>query len=188
MSNTLLKPAWAGNTFRLDPAKFPQKVSYALREFDGDLSFTVDHRGAVLRKVLPTSGLPLSIALPARAFRGVAARAMDHGGGEMTVTLELHHDDPDLCVPLLVAHDLDDIAADWRAWAAAYKLPMLMVEMDGIARPLEEQLGPVKVRRARARRHNTFFKERRPRFLMRRSTGRLGLRMRISGREIIARD
>jgi hypothetical protein len=84
------------------------------------------------------SGLPLSIALPARAFKGVAARAIDHGDGTVTVTLELHHTDTALCVPLLVAHNLDDIAADWRAWSELYGLPMLMVEADGVARPLDD--------------------------------------------------
>ncbi len=184
MSNTLLKPIWAGNALRLDPAKFPQQVTYAPREGTGEISVTIDGRGAVLRKLLPASGLPLSIALPARAFLGVAARAMDHGDGEVTVTLELHHSDPELCVPLLVAHDLDDIAADWRAWAASYGIPMLMVEADGVARPLEERVGPVKIRRAKARRNHAFFAERRPRFQMRRTSGRLGMRMRIKGRDV----
>ncbi len=188
MSNTLLKPVWAGNALRLDPCNFPQQVTYAPREETGNISVTIDQRGAVLRKILPSSGLPLSIALPARAFRGVAARAMDHGNGEVTVTLELHHLDPELCVPLLVAHDLHDIAADWRAWSAAYNIPMLMIEADGVARPLDERLGPVGIRTARARRNHAFFAQRRPCFLMRRTTGRLGMRMKIEGREIIARD
>ena len=188
MANTVLKPVWAGHELRLDPTRFPQKVTYALREETGDVSFTVDARGAVLRRILPSSGLPLSIALPARAFRGVAARAMDHGNGNVTVTLELHHDDPQLCVPLLVAHDLDDIAADWRAWAAAYGIPMLMVEADGVARPLEEQIGSVRVRRMKARRNQAFYAARRPRFLMRRRKGRLGISLKIEGREIIARS
>lgn len=188
MSNTVLKPVWAGHELRLDPTRFPQKVTYAPSEGTGDMTFTIDRRGAVLRRTLPASGLPLSIALPARAFSGVAARAMDHGDGTVTVTLELHHSDPELCVPLLVAHDLDDIAADWRAWAAAFGIPMLMVEADGVARPLEEKIGSVKVRNMRARRNPAFFTTRRPRFQMRRTKGRLGMRMTIKGREIIARS
>ncbi|MBU2326904.1 MAG: hypothetical protein KJ755_06015, partial [Alphaproteobacteria bacterium] len=92
MTNTVLKPAWAGATLRLDPSRFPQQVTYALRGALGDVTITIDERGAVLRKILPGSGLPLSFALPARAFKGVAARAIDHGDGEVTVTLELHHD------------------------------------------------------------------------------------------------
>ncbi|MDX3925586.1 MAG: DUF6101 family protein [Shinella sp.] len=188
MLNTVSKPAWAGSTLRLDPKRFPQQVTYALRGHSGDVTITLDERGAVLRKILPASGLPLSIALPARAFKGVAARALDHGNGDVTVTLELHHDDPDLCIPLLVAHDLCDIAADWRSWAEAYRIPMLMVEADGVARPLEDHLGDVRTRPAKPRRRHSYFAERRPRFLVRRSTGKLGVQMKIQGSEIIARN
>jgi len=187
MSNTVLKPAWAGATLRLDPARFPQQVTYALRDTSEDVVITIDARGAVLRKVLPSSGLPLSFALPARAFKGVAARAIDHGNGEVTVTLELHHDDPDLCIPLLVAHDLCDIAADWRSWAEAFRIPMLMVEADGIARPLENHIGDVRTHATKPRRRHSYFADRRPRFLVRRTTGKLGVTMKIEGKEIIAR-
>lgn len=187
MTNTVLKPEWAGTTLRLDPNRFPQQVSYAIHGSSGDVSITIDERGAVLRKILQSSGLPLSIALPKRAFKGVAARAIDHGDGEVTVTLELHHDDPDLCIPLLVAHDLSDIAADWRSWSEAFKIPMLMVEADGIARPLEDHLGGVRTQPMRARRRHSYFADRRPRFLVRRTTGKLGVSMKIHGREIIAR-
>lgn len=187
MLNTVSKPAWAGTTLRFDPKRFPQQVTFELRAEGTDATITLDERGAVLRKVLPASGLPLSIALPAHAFKGVAARAIDHGNGEVTVTLELHHDDPDLCIPLLVAHDLCDIAADWRSWAASFRIPMLMVEADGVARPLEEHLGDLRATPVKNRRRHSFFANRRPRFLVRRRTGTLGVSMKIEGREIIAR-
>lgn len=187
MTNTVLKPDWAGTTLRLDPARFPQQVSYAMRGAVGDVTITIDERGAVLRKILPSSGLPLSVALPKRAFKGVAARAIDHGDGEVTVTLELHHSDPDLCIPLLVAHDLSDIAADWRSWSEAFHIPMLMIEADGVARLLEEHLGSVRAQDSQPRRRHSYFADRRPRFLVRRSTGKLGIKMKIEGREIIAR-
>lgn len=188
MQNTITKPSWAATSLRLDPTRFPQQISYTVRSSREDVTITIDGRGAVLRKVLPSSGLPLSIALPKRAFKGVAARAIDHGDGEVTVTLELHHDDPDLCIPLLVAHDLNDIAADWRSWSDVFQIPMLMVEADGVARPLEHQLGGVKAARLQPRRRHSNFTERRPRFLVRRSTGTLGITMKIAGREIIARS
>ncbi|MBB6482933.1 DUF6101 family protein [Rhizobium lusitanum] len=187
MTNTVLKPDWAGTTLRLDPTRFPQQVSYAMRGAEGDVTITIDERGAVLRKILPSSGLPLSVALPKRAFMGVAARAIDHGDGEVTVTLELHHSDPDLCIPLLVAHDLSDIAADWRSWSEAFRIPMLMIEADGVARPLEEHLGGIRAQDSQPRRRHAYFADRRPRFLVRRSTGKLGIKMKIEGREIIAR-
>ena len=175
MANTVLKPVWAEAAFRIDPARFPQQVEYALNSENGNVSVTLDERGAVLRRILPQSGLPLSFALPTRAFKGVAA-------------LELHHEDPDLSIPLLVAHDLSDIAADWRSWSVAFRLPMLMVEADGVARPLEEHIGPIRREPAAERRRHAYFADRRPRFLVRRKTGSLGVTMKIEGKEIIARS
>ncbi len=181
-----LKPVWAGRDLRLDPFRLPQAVSYATRDSDGDVTFTITDKGAVVRRVLASSGLPVSIALPPRAFAGVAARAMEDEDGNITVTLELLHNDPALCVPLLVAHDLDDIAADWRAWSQAFAIPMLLIERDGSARRLDETLGPLEARQA-ARRPVRLTKNRRPRFLARRKVGGLGCRAVLDGREIIAR-
>ena len=183
-----LKPTWAGSDLRLDPFRLPQAVSYAGRDDQGDVTFTIDRRGVTIRRVLEASRLPVSIALPARAFRGVAARAIEDGDGEVTVTLELLHADPMLSVPLLVAHDLDDVAADWRAWSDAYQLPMLLIEADGVARTLEESLGLVRKGPPVERRKGRVSTQRRPRFLARRRTGDLGVRLVIDGREIIARD
>lgn len=185
---TGLKPVWAGRNMRLDPFRLPQVVSYATRDEQGDVTFVIDKRGATIRRVLKMSGLPATIVLPARAFRGVAARAIEDSEGNVTVTLELLHNDPQLCVPLLVAEDLDDIAADWRAWAEEYRLPMLLIEADGVARTLEESLGTVKTAPVKERRKRSSLKQRRPRFLARRRTGDLGLRLVVDGEEIIARD
>jgi Family of unknown function (DUF6101) len=186
---TGLKPVWAGRDMRLDPFRLPQMVSYRSRDDHGDVTFTIDRRGAVIRRVLEMSGLPVTVAVPAKAFRGVAARAIEDSLGNVTVTLELLHNDPMLSVPLLVAHDLEDVAADWRAWAGAYRLPMLLIEADGVARTLEESLGAaVKVARTRERRKRRLSARRRPRFLARRKAGNLGLRLVVNGNEIIARQ
>jgi hypothetical protein len=186
--NTGLKPVWAGRNMRLDPFRLPQVVSYATRDDYGDVTFTIDQRGAVIRRLLEMSGVPAIIALPANAFRGVAARAMDPDGN-VTVTLELLHNDPMLSVPLLVADDLDDVAADWRAWADAYRLPMLLIESDGVARTLEESLGAaIKTLPPQDRRKGRVSTTRRPRFLARRRAGDLGLRLVIDGQEIISRE
>lgn len=185
---TGLKPVWAGRNMRLDPFRLPQTVSYATRDDFGDVTFTIDQRGAVVRRQLEMSGLPAIIALPANAFRGVAARAIEDEGGNVTVTLELLHNDPMLSVPLLVADDLDDVAADWRAWADAYRLPMLLIEADGIARTLEESLGAVRKAPVRERRQGRAANARRPRFLARRKVGSLGVRLVVDGQEIIARS
>lgn len=188
MQNTVTQPSWAADILRLDPGLFPQQLSYKLHDSAETVTVTLDERGAIMRRILPASGLPLAMALPSRIFLGVAARAIDHGNGEVTVTLELHHSDPDLCIPLLVAHDLFDIAADWRSWSDAYRIPMLMVEADGVARQLDEHLLNVGAASPKPRRRHSYFADRRPRFLVRRKTGSLGISMKIEGREIFRRD
>ena len=188
MQNTVMQPSWATDILRLDPGLFPQQLSYKLHDSAEVVNITIDERGAVMRRCLPSSGLPLTVALPSRIFSGVAARAIDHGNGEVTVTLELHHTDPGLCIPLLVAHDLYDIAADWRSWSDAFRIPMLMVEADGVARQLDEHLLTVGSTPPKPRRRHSYFANRRPRFLVRRTTGRLGVAMKIEGKEIIARN
>ena len=186
--NHARKPVWAGRNMRLDPFRLPQAVSYATRDADGDVSFTIDERGAVIKRVLPNSHLPMSIALPPKAFQGVTARAIEDAEGEVTVTLELMHNDPQLSVPLLVAGDFDDIAADWRAWSEAFGLPMMLVEADGIAHLLEETIGKVKTQAVQPRRMHSNIAERRPRFLARRKAGDLGLRLVVNGDELISRE
>jgi hypothetical protein len=185
--NTGLKPVWAGQNMRLDPFRLPQAASYATRDDAGEVVFSIDRRGATIHRILAKSGLPATIILPARAFRGVAARAMEDEFGNVTVTLELLHNDPLLSVPLLVAEDLDDVAADWRTWAEAYRLPMLLIEADGMARTLEESLGYAMGRAMPlGRRQGRASARRRPRFLARRRAGDLGLRLVVNGEEIIA--
>jgi hypothetical protein len=185
--NTGLKPVWAGRNMRLDPFRLPQVVSYATSDNFGDVTFTIDQRGAIVRRILQMSGLPATVVLPANAFRGIAARAMEDPDGNVTVTLELLHGDPMLSVPLLVADNLEDVAADWRAWADAFRLPMLLIEADGVARTLEESLGAaIKALPPQDRRKRRVTPQRRPRFLMRRKPGNLGLRLVVNGDEIIA--
>jgi hypothetical protein len=124
---------------RLDPARLPQAVSYAAPGND-DVTFTISTRGATLQRRREGMEQALAMALPARAFKGVAARAIEDEDGQVTVTLELLHADETCSVPLLVAHDLEKVSGDWHRWAELYNLPMLLVEDDGIARTLEDSL------------------------------------------------
>lgn len=181
------KPEWAKTPIRLDPAFADRKQVYEMMD-DGELvSYRIDRRGAVVRRKLEQSGIPVAIALSARAFRGVAARAMEDASGAVTVTLELLHEDSRLSVPLLVASDLYDVAADWRSWSELFSLPMLMVEADGTVTSLEETLGNLR-KASPADRRRSAARGRRPRFLARRKPGGLGMRMVVSGEEIIARS
>lgn len=181
------KPEWANAPIRLDPTQTDRKQVLEMMDGGELVSYRVDRRGAVVRRKLEQSGIPVAVALSPRAFRGVAARAMEDGEGHVTVTLELHHENPKLSVPLLVASDLYDVAADWRCWAELFGLPMLMVEADGSVTALEESFGKLRAGQGTARR-GTQHRGRRPRFLARRKPGGLGMRMIVEGEEIIARS
>ncbi|KQT54992.1 hypothetical protein ASG43_03885 [Aureimonas sp. Leaf454] len=183
------RPQWADMPIRVDPAFADRRQAFEMMDDGERVSYRIDHRGVVINRVLERSGMPMSIALPARAFAGVAARAMEDETGAVTVTLELHHTDPKLSVPLLVASDLYDVAADWRSWSDLFNLPMLMVEAGGAVVPLEETMGQVRSTGAAPRRRSaSAHRTRRPRFLARRKPGGLGMTMTIAGQEIIARD
>ncbi|MFK4824205.1 DUF6101 family protein [Paenochrobactrum sp. BZR 588] len=173
------QPVWANRELRLNPFRFPQVVSYANHEREELVTFTLNERGAVIRRVMPSSGTPLSISLPASAFIGVTARAAEDANGHITVTLELMHADPQLSVPLLVAHDLADVADDWRAWASAFDLPMMLMEEDGVARSLDESAYLT------ADKHTTHKNICRPRFIARHKVSGLGMRLVISGKTVI---
>ncbi|MEL6201856.1 MAG: DUF6101 family protein [Pseudomonadota bacterium] len=183
-----MQPIWAGHEFRLDPTRLPQRMSYAARIDGAEVDITVSERGATLKKRLDVSGLPLNIALPNKAFRGVAARAAETGPESAIVTLELLHEDENLCVPLRVGHELGAIVKDWQLWAEILNLPMMIIDSDGVARTLDESAAKVITGKNNARRHHAMFANRRPRFLARRRLGNLGVRVIVEGEEIIARD
>ena len=168
---------------RLDPYRLPHKV--AATGQDG-FSYEVDRHGATVKRNLPC-GLKLSLALPARAFKGVAARSIEHDDGSYTVSLELLHHDRDLSLPLLVSNDMDDIAADWHAWSRLMHLPMLIIGADQIATPVSAQLGALMVETPLSRRKRFAALKHRPNFLRRRKPGAIGPVVKVTGEELIAR-
>ena len=170
--------------FRLDPYAIPDRIAFS----HNDIHYTLDRTGVSVKMNMPQSGLPLSFALPARSFKGVAARCVEHEDGSRTVSLELHHHDPALCIPVLVAGDLDDIAADWHSWSRLMRLPMLIIEADGMARPVRNELGAVMVEDPIARRKRITAIRHRPWFLRRRKSGAVSEVTRLSAAEIIARS
>ena len=133
-----------------------------------------------------TCGLPLSMALPNKAFKGVAARAFDNEDGSNTVTLELLHSDPALSVPLCVAATAEDAACDWHSWAKKTGLPMLLLDESGEIAVVKDADALI-MREPKARRRRVSILKYRPRFLRRRKVGMVGPVERITAREIIAR-
>lgn len=176
----LAKETGSSCALRLDPYQSSHRLSV------GSKSWKLDRNGAVVKKTL-TCGLPVTMAVPTRAFKGVAARAVEDQNGEMTVTLELLHNDPELCVPLLYANDMSDIAADWHSWSRLMKLPMLIVGLEGETTEVQQMLGEIMVEAPWERRKRITAIKHRPNFLRRRKEGVVGKVERISAEELIAR-
>jgi len=183
-TQTAAKAATNTSTFfRLDPYSIPDRIAFS----NGDMHCTLDRTGVSVKMNMPQSGLPLSFALPTRSFKGISAKAVEHPDGTQTVSLELHHSDPDLCIPVLIADNLDDIAADWHSWSRLMKLPMLIIGEDGLSQPVREELGMVMLESPIARRKRYTAYKPRPWFLKRRKTGVVGNIQKITPAEIIAR-
>ena len=184
------RPVWANEPMRIDPWQLPQRAHIATQQLrtTGITSseITVDNVGAVLKRELDC-GLPVSMALPSRSFQGVAARAMENADGSFTATLELRHHDADLSIPLCVGTDMEDIAADWHAWAKKFNLAMLLVDGDGQARIVKEA-GAMNGHPPTARRRRTTTLKHRPNFLRRRAMGQVGEVVKLEATEIIARN
>ena len=179
MANTAMKSG-ESRLLRLDP--YQGTHHFAM----GDRTFKLDRGGAVVRKTL-SCGLPVSVAVPARAFKGVAAQAIEDDLGRMSVSLQLLHHDPELSVPLLQADGMDDIAADWHSWSRVLSLPMLLVDLDGKTTPAMKQLGQVMLEQPWQRRKRITSPKRRPNFLRRRKKGVVGTVERLPANELIAR-
>ncbi len=179
----MANPAMKNGTspqLRLDPYKGTHHFML------GDRTFKLDRNGAVVRKTL-SCGLPVSVAVPTKAFKGVAAQAIENDSGRLSVSLQLLHHDPDLSVPLLQAEGMEDIAADWHSWSRLLSLPMLLLDLDGKTTPARKQLGQVMLEMPWQRRKRFTAPKRRPNFLRRRTKGVVGTVERLEARELIAR-
>lgn len=172
-----------GAPLRLDPYAGAQAFRF---QDDGEpVEVALTPRGAVMKRRLPC-GIDVTLALPARGFAGVAARAVESADGTCTVTLSLHHADPALCVPLLETADAEAAATDWRSWARNLRLPMLLAGAEGVT-VVEDGAALVDATPLPRRRRRTTLKHR-PNFMRGRQVGRPGPSRRLDVREIIARD
>lgn len=148
--------------------------------------------GAATSAVLDIDNVVVSrpsgqLALPLRAYRGIAAR-MAAGNGTVRVVLELNHRDPTLTLTLAAADDPADLAADWLAWSRALRLPMLIIDHNGMISRPESMVGAVRTKAPKPRRMHSYFAARRPRFLARRKPGWQRPAEIVRGEELIARD
>jgi Family of unknown function (DUF6101) len=118
------------------------------------------------------AGVFMHIAMAPNAYRGVVLRLTTLRDDGFHYEIRLAHRDPDLCVTLQESSDDSEIQAEWRLWAKFLGLPTLVEREEGRAEPEGARLGEIAIADARARRHGKTITGRRPRFLMRRKTGR----------------
>ncbi|HEV7260035.1 MAG TPA: DUF6101 family protein [Bosea sp. (in: a-proteobacteria)] len=107
-------------------------------------------------------------------WRGVALRLANAAGEDQVFQLALTAGDGRSITVATV--DQDDAVALWRDCGRASGMPLLLETSDGeISEPFP-QIGRVALGSIRVRRRHAFLNGRRPRFLVRRKTGRLAER------------
>jgi hypothetical protein len=176
--------AGSSRAFRLDPFTLPVRCP-ASHEAP---AFVLDRHRAVVRRAMRAGGAA-TFAVPVSAYAGVSVRVVPAGeDGDIRVFVELMHRDPALTLPLVVADEPEDAAADWLAWGKALNLPLLVVEQDGTVRSPVERMGGLVVSKPGPRRNRSLFRGRRSRAIRHRRPGRRDGLEQLAGREIIARD
>lgn len=173
--------AWSGRSLRIDPKSLPARYDVSA---PAEASVYLDRRGVVVKRRL--SGLPLTLSLPIEVYEGIAVRVEPEGAFGLVATVELLHRDPGLSVPLAVTRDMEEAAGDWHAWSETLKLPLILIEADGALTKVPTATA-IPLDCPAPRRRTGLLANRRPRFLVRRQTGRRGPMPVLSGwREIIA--
>jgi hypothetical protein len=119
------------------------------------------------------AGVFMHIAMTPNAYRGVVLRLSAMRDNVFHYEIRLAHRDPDLSVTLQEASDDSEIQADWRLWAKFLGLPTLVEREEGRAEPEAAHMGEVALFLTLARRRGKTINARRPRFLVRRKTGRI---------------
>jgi hypothetical protein len=181
----------SGRALRLDPFALP--VRYAARDSaaDGKIrQVELDRHRVTLRRAV--RGIRMNVGVPISEFQGVSLRLLPADGDDPAgVAVMLEHRDAGLSVPVYLAAEGDDAAAEWRSWSRVLGLPLLVVETDGSLREPSRRVGQVALGASSDRRkRRATIKARRPSILMRRKPGRSTADARIhrGEREIIARE
>jgi hypothetical protein len=127
-----IMPAGSGCALRLDPLALP--IRFYASDAGADERVRVEelHRErVVLRRRL--RGMSMAVNLPVRAFLGIALRVLQSAeAAGHRVSISLEHGDPALTIPLYTAADSDDVVAEWQSWARALRMPLLIVDGDGV--------------------------------------------------------
>lgn len=136
---------------------------------------------------VPKNPMPVQAEAP-RIERVASVRILRGGAGWRGVAMRLAGSSPDgerfelaltagdgRSITVAVA-DQDDAVAMWRDCGRASGLPLLLETGDGVVSEPFPQIGRLALGPIRIRRRHSFLNGRRPRFLVRRKTGRLAER------------
>lgn len=180
-------PGERERSVRSAPHHLPAQVGYLGRGRHGAVpQVAVIRRDVVAIRRECEAGVPLYISVPVRNFRGVVLSGRFEDGRKLSIRLE--HGNRDLRIPLSEHADPEAALQEWRAWGEALCCPLLLEDAAGEVTEAEPGPAPLAVQPPRARRANTFFRERRPRFLTRRRVGGVATGPVLREDEIIARS
>ena len=176
------------NPFQL-PARFTLSVQNASGKALSDWDHVIIRQGSILIEQMSDDRPVFHCDYPIEAFTGLTFRIEAHGRRpeSVAVSVNLHHDNPDCCIPLHVAFDMSDAGARWQSWGRVLGLPLLLPDDDGGWREAHERIGKLLLRRAFERDRGLWLNCRRSRAAASRSSVSPAIRDRIAACEIIAR-
>ena len=189
-----LAARWPARPLDIDPFRLPARFSLPVRTISGRILRARDRIEidptiiAVEREVMGHRSVRQTVGL--QDFSGVAIRAELIGENEdrFAMSVNLHHDDPELCIPLHVSFDMSDVNARWQSWGRALGLPLLLPALDGSWQEPVQRLGKLEVNPPLARAARLRLSGRKSCMSSIRETGHGGDMPVRGGAEIIARN
>ncbi len=181
--------AGSGRVQRLDPFSLPVRFSASDVAADERVRDVELHRERVVVR-RSVAGMRMALNLPLSAFSGVGLQVRTHATGAHCAVV-LAHKDPGLVLPLFLSHEADDAMAEWRSWASALGLPLLLHDDEAGWRDAFARMGALRVGNPRPRRRRrSALRKRRPAMLMHRQAGKVDASTPVcrGEHEIIARN
>jgi len=155
---------------RLDPFALPVRFAASDAAADEGVREIELHRErVVVRRTL--AGMRMALNLPLSSFTGIGLQVCTNAAGAHCAVV-LAHKDPSLVLPLFLSPEADDAMAEWKSWAAALGLPLLLHDEESGWREAHARMGRVRISKTRPRRRRrNALKQRRPSLLMYRQPG-----------------
>ncbi len=122
-------------------------------------------------------------------FSGVALRIsmMDSETGAYAVSINLHHEIEEFCIPLHFAFNMNITGARIQTWSRILGLPILLPAIEGGWKMPENRMGSLKIKPAIPRYARDYMHKRKAILPGYRETGKLDPDKKVSGKEMFAR-